>query len=174
MLVRPYSPEDVDRLFEAGTASKGPGFTEWMPWCHANYSRQESDDFIKGRRSQWEEGREYSLGLFEQETGLLLGGTGINQINPIHQFGNLGYWIRRDRWGRGLVQLAISAACHLAFKHLHLWRVEILVAAQNHNSIRAAEKSGATREGLLRKRLLIGAFHHDAVLFSFVRENVTK
>jgi hypothetical protein len=44
--------------------------------------------------------------------------------------------------------------------------LEMLVATSNMRSLRAAEKFGATREGVLRRRLFLHGTHHDAVVFS--------
>jgi RimJ/RimL family protein N-acetyltransferase len=52
-----------------------------------------------------------------------------------------------------------------------LCRIEIAVAVENFASRKTAEKSGATREGILRQLLSIGGRQHDAVMFSFVRED---
>jgi RimJ/RimL family protein N-acetyltransferase len=52
---------------------------------------------------------------------------------------------------------------------LEINRIEILVAVGNIPSQKTAEKAGATREGILRKRLKIGNEIHDAVIYSFVK-----
>ncbi len=50
-------------------------------------------------------------------------------------------------------------------------RIEIVVATDNHPSQRAAEKTGALREGVARKRLLLQSQPHDAVIYSLVAED---
>jgi RimJ/RimL family protein N-acetyltransferase len=56
-----------------------------------------------------------------------------------------------------------------AFQHTGLVRLELLIAAGNSASHRVAEKSGATREGMLRHRLLLHGARHDATMFSFIK-----
>jgi len=51
---------------------------------------------------------------------------------------------------------------------LNMNRIEIVVAEHNRSSLRVAEKLGATREGLLRKRLVVRDNVYDAVMFSLV------
>jgi len=46
-----------------------------------------------------------------------------------------------------------------------------LAATGNHASQRVAEKAGAVREGVLRKRLLVKGQTQDAVLYSLVAED---
>jgi RimJ/RimL family protein N-acetyltransferase len=59
-----------------------------------------------------------------------------------------------------------------AFTQLGLRRIEIVAAVGNVPSQRVAEKAGASREGVLRNRLLINGESLDAVLFSLVPEDV--
>ncbi len=47
-------------------------------------------------------------------------------------------------------------------------RIEILAAVGNKRSQRVAQKLGASREGLLRNRLVIHGQAHDAVVFSLI------
>ena len=93
---------------------------------------------------------------------------GINQLHPVHQFANLGYWVRSSCTGHGIAVAAVRLCAQFGFAELHLKRLEILTAAGNVRSQRVAEKAGATREGVLRQRLNIGDVWHDAVLFSLL------
>jgi hypothetical protein len=47
-------------------------------------------------------------------------------------------------------------------------RIEIVVATDNHKSQKVAEKVGAVREGVLRRRLMVRQNIYDAVMFSLV------
>jgi len=98
----------------------------------------------------------------------------LNFINRVHQFGNLGYWVRTSATGRGVASRASRLVARFAFAELGLHRIEILAAVPNIASQRVAEKIGAVREGVLRKRLLIRGEPQDAVMFSLVREDLTK
>ena len=93
---------------------------------------------------------------------------GINFINRVHQMGNLGYWVRTSAAGHGVATTATRMAGRFAFEQLGLRRIEIVAAVGHVPSQRVAEKAGATREGVLRNRLLINSESLDAVLFSLV------
>ena len=88
-----------------------------------------------------------------------------------HKFYNLGYWVRASRRNQGIISKAARLLAKIAFEDLPVNRVEIITAVENIPSQKAAEKSGATREGVLRKRLVISGKLHDAVIFSFIRED---
>ena len=166
-----YESDFAPLLFEAAIESRGGEFTRWMPWCHENYSMAESESFIKHSIESWENKTEFNFGIFETETGEFLGGIGLNQPNKDHKFYNLGYGIRVSKQNRGIVSNAVRLLAKTAFEDLPINRIEILTAVENTASQKAAEKAGAVREGVLRKRLVIGDRIHNAVIFSFVRED---
>jgi RimJ/RimL family protein N-acetyltransferase len=89
--------------------------------------------------------------------------------HPDYQLANLGYWVRTSQVGRGVATQAVQLLARWAFSHTDLVRLEIVVAAGNETSQRVAEKAGAAREGLLRKRLQPHRRWHDALLYSITR-----
>src|SRR6266446_5254318 len=171
ILIRPFREEDAGALYEAVRESISE-VSPWLPWCHQNYSIEETREFISSREIASQGGEWYSFGIFEADGGRLLGGVGINFINRVHQMANLGYWVRTSAAGRGVATAATRLAARFGFEQLGLHRIEIVAAVDNVASQRVAEKAGAKREGILRKRLLINGTPHDAVLFSLVREDL--
>src|SRR5262249_1277508 len=110
----------------------------------------------------------YSFGIFDHDQGGLLGGVGLNFIKRVHQMANLGYWVRTSATGRGVATQAVQLAARFGFEQLGLHRIEIVTAVGNVASQRVAEKAGAVRAGVARKRLLIRGASEDAVLFSLI------
>jgi RimJ/RimL family protein N-acetyltransferase len=166
--IRRYEVEEIPALYEAARESAGESFTWWMPWCHADYTLEESSQFVLSRDEAWSKGKEFDFAIFDVDTGAFLGGVGLNQINRQHGFANLGYWIRASSMGHGVASAAALLAARFAFQELGLNRVEIVIATENIRSRRVAEKTGAKWEGVLRGRLIIGGRLHDAVMYSIV------
>lgn len=171
ILIRPYRAEDTSALYAAVRESIKE-VSAWMGWCHPDYAIEESSAFILSRAEAWSNDREYTFGIFEAETEKYLGGTGLNFVNRVHNCANLGYWVRSSCTGRGVASSAARLMARYGLEHLGFQRIEILAAVGNHASQRAAEKSGAVREAVLRKRLLIKDQPLDAVLYSFVAEDM--
>jgi RimJ/RimL family protein N-acetyltransferase len=169
LLIRPYRAGDATALYEAVRESISE-VSPWLPWCHEDYSIEESREFIGSRELASQGGEWYSFGIFATDGGRFLGGVGINFINRVHQMANLGYWVRTSAAGRGVATTATRMAARFGFEQLGLQRIEIVAAVDNVPSQRVAEKAGARREGVLRKRLLIRGESLDAVLFSLVPE----
>ena len=171
LLLRPFREGDASALYEAVRESISE-VSPWLPWCHENYSIQESREFIGSRELASQGGEWYSFGIFETHGGKFQGGVGINFINRVHQMANLGYWVRTGAAGRGIATRATRLAARFGFEQLGLRRIEIVAAVGNVPSQRVAEKVGARREGVLRNRLLIRGESLDAVLFSLVPEDL--
>ena len=94
---------------------------------------------------------------------------GSNQVNRLHRFGNLGYWVRTSATGRGVAREAIRQLANFAFQNTELVRLEVVCAVGNIRSQRDAGGAGALREGVLRRRLMLHGKPVDAVMYSFVR-----
>lgn len=163
--IRRSSVGDARRVVEAVRASAAE-LTRWMPWAHAGYSLEDSRMWLDLCREGWEKGTQYSFAAFDVVTGELVGDCSISQINRMHGFANLGYWVRSSATGQGLASTLARRVARFGIEELALNRLEILTALDNLASQRVAEKAGATREGVLRSRLVMRDEVWDAVLFS--------
>ena len=145
---------DVPCLCEAARESSAE-VSIWLPWCHGDYSMEESLEWILRSGKQWDEEREFHFGIFDSPSGALLGGVGLNEFRPEHRLANLGYWVRTAWTGRGVATAAARLAAQFGFEELLLDRIEILAASGNIRSQQVARKLGARNEGVLRNRLVI-------------------
>lgn len=166
-LFRPFDDGDAPLFVEAVRESDAT-VGRWMSWAHSGYV--ESDALVwfarcaQGRAS----GASHEFGIFDAESGTLVGGCGLNQFNAVNGFCNLGYWVRETRQRRGAALASIQALTRFAFEELGLGRVEIVVAAGNCPSLAVATKAGALRECLARNRLKVHGRFTDAYVFSLV------
>jgi ribosomal-protein-serine acetyltransferase len=173
LLIRPLRAEDSNALYEAVRESIAE-VSQWLPWCGPNYRIEDSYAFVMSREDAWRNEDEYSFAVCDAKTGMFLGGVGLNQVNRIYRFANLGYWVRSSCAGRGVASTAARLTARFGLEELGLQRIEILAATGNKASQRAAEKAGAVREGVLRKRLLINGESQDAVVYSLVAEDFVE
>lgn len=161
--VRLVTVDDTDAMYDAVTSSIAEIYP-WMEWCHPEYSRDESRQWLVFQEEQQRNGIEYACAIIDNASGQLLGTVGINQINRLHRFANLGYWVRTSATRRGIATAATCLLATFGLTELELERVEIVAAVDNHASRRVAERSGALLEGILRKRLRIHGRSHDAAM----------
>lgn len=178
--LKAYEESFIPMLYEAATeASRDPEFLRWMPWCHENYTIEESREFVektvanwRAAKDAWRDHMQFGYGIFDSRTGTYIGGTGLNRPDKTHRLFNLGYWIRPAAQKLGAASAATRLLARAAFEDLpELNRIEIAASVENIASLKTAEKAGAHREGVLRNRLVIGGKPHDAVMFSFIRDD---
>lgn len=169
--VRRYDLVDIPLLFEAARESV-LALSPWLPWCHADYSMEESLEWIVRCRQLWDQGQEYHYGVFDAKTDAFLGGVGLNQLDRLQRRANLGYWVRTSRSRCGVATAAARLAARTAFADLDLDAISILVAVNNRYSQRVAEKLGARRQRVLPNQLVVRGQPQDAVLFSLTAEDL--
>lgn len=172
ILIRPFQAADIEPFFQAARESINE-LSPWLPWCHANYAIEETREFFLSVEQWWQDETQFVFGIFDSSSGVVRGGAGLNQIDRRHQVGNLGYWVRTGAAGRGVATTAARLVARFGFAEAGLRRIEVLAAVGNTASQRVAEKLGALREGVLRRRLLLQGQSHDAVIYSLVAEDLT-
>ena len=165
--IRPYRSGDESAAFEAASESVRRVYP-FLPWCRPGYTFQESAAWVGAQTAAFAAGTQYEF-VIEGVDGRFLGGCGINQIDTVNRRANVGYWVRTSAMRKGVATAAVRRVVAWAFANTDLGRLEIVVSTRNAASLRVAEKVGAVREGVLRRRLLLHGRPHDAVMFSFVR-----
>ncbi len=165
--IRRYCADDIPSLFEAARESTNE-MLAWLSWCHPNYTVEESRSFVLSSETAWNEKTRFAFAVLDVNSGLFLGGVGLNSLNRKDNFANLGYWVRSSQTGRGVATAATLLAAEFGFEDLGLNRIEILTAIGNVASRRVAEKAGAKQEGILRNRLLFHNRPQHAVMYSLI------
>lgn len=81
----------------------------------------------------------------------------------------IGFWLGRMYWGRGIMSEAVRAVTQLAFDQYRLVRVDAGVFEWNPASMRVLEKAGYVREGVRRKGAIKAGRIIDLVIYASVR-----
>jgi RimJ/RimL family protein N-acetyltransferase len=82
------------------------------------------------------------------------------------QTAEVGYWLGREYWGRGIMVEALRATTQYAFETLGLVRVFALPFATTTRSARVLEKAGYVREGLMRRSAVKEGVILDQLLYA--------
>jgi len=82
----------------------------------------------------------------------------------------IGFALGRAHWGSGYMNEALTALLDFAFEGLDLHRIEADVDPRNAASIRALERLGFQREGLLRERWQVGGEIADSLFLGLLRD----
>lgn len=84
----------------------------------------------------------------------------------------IGYWLARDYWGRGIMTDAVKAYVNYAFEELGLLKLIAHVFEVNIGSARVLEKAGFKLEGRLRKHFRKDGVLYDARIYGVLKEDV--
>lgn len=165
--LRPPRAADASELHAAVRESL-PELRPWMAWAHPKYSEVDAMEWVRRAARAFSEGQEFHFVVREVESDAVLGVVGLNGIDRLNRWANLGYWVRSPRAGCGFVTRSARLVSAFGLGELGLGRLEILAAIGNTPSQAVAERAGAIREGVLRRRLRVGDQIQDAVVFSIV------
>lgn len=99
--------------------------------------------------------------------GQVVGGISLNFGDDVyHRMGELGYWVGKAYWGRGIASEAVRQICARAFRETEIIRIEAEVLTNNPGSIRVLEKNYFIREGYFCQRVCKNDVLLDSVLFA--------
>jgi [ribosomal protein S5]-alanine N-acetyltransferase len=116
----------------------------------------------QGRSTHW---------AIRNEDAYLIGASGLSglQVGKSH-LAEIGYWLAKPYWGRGIMTAVVRRACELAFTEFGLAKIMAHVYAENVASAKVLEKCGFQQEGYLRKHFLKDGKYLDARLFALLKE----
>jgi len=144
LLLRPGFPEDAPALATAMSDAAIARNLAVVPWP---YSLRDAEAFLASPRDPILP----SLLIFERGAGApqLVGSCGLGR-RPSGAV-EMGYWIARSHWGRGLATEACTALIDIA-RTLGLARLEASHFVDNPASARVLEKLGFESTGLIAPR----------------------
>ena len=171
ILLRPYRLSDAEPVYEAVRESL-PELSVWLPWAHLDYSIEESRTWIALCAEMWAKGTEFNFAIFGKQNDTFLGGCGLNQVDLANHFANLGYWVRSKRTGKGIATAAALLVARFGFDKLGLNRIEIGAATRNSASLRVAEKIGANRQGIQKRKMAFRDKVYDRQVFSLTPKDL--
>jgi RimJ/RimL family protein N-acetyltransferase len=104
--------------------------------------------------------------------GEVVGGIGLELQTDVHaRSAEIGYWLGRSHWGRGLATEAVRGLTLYGFAAFGLCRIFACVFEWNPASRRVLEKAGYTLEGRLRKAVVKDGELLDSYLYAIVQED---
>jgi ribosomal-protein-alanine N-acetyltransferase len=161
LALRPPEPRDADALFELGRDPDVVRFFSWGPYRE----RDEAAAFIERVRSE----RPYEL-LIVDAADQPIGLTGLTEVSERDGRAVVGTWLGRKHWGTGANRESKALILHFAFEQLGLGRVSAYAHPDNVRSLRALERIGFRREGVLRGWHVHRGERRDVVILGLLRE----
>ncbi|MDH3205786.1 MAG: GNAT family N-acetyltransferase [Gemmatimonadota bacterium] len=163
--------EDDAPLLRAAIDGSLEHLRRWMPWAlNEPSSMDETRERLRGNKAKFEEGQDFTYGIFSRDEVEVVGGSGLHP--RIGKGGlEIGYWIRADRTGRGLATETAKALTEIGMRASGVSRLQIMCDPENAASRRVPEKLGYS---LIETR--VGDTHtpdgglRDTAVFELLRE----
>lgn len=162
-VLRRWRMDDLESLLRhADDAEVERGLSDRFP--HP-YTRADGEAFLAGEVVDLRDP------VFAIEVdGEACGGIGLRPGAGERRIGaELGYWLGRRHWGRGLMTRIVGLFAPLAMDALELRRLQAIVLDFNIASARVLQKNGFVEEGVMRHALLKYGQVHDLRLFARTR-----
>ena len=132
------------------------------------YTRPDADNFIRDCLER--EGRD------QLSRTVVIGGQAVGCItvtrgqDVYRRCGELGYWLGRPFWGRGVMTAAVRQICREAFAAFDLVRIRAEVYAPNKASQVVLEKAGFALEGVRHRGIYKNGQLLDSCLYALLKE----
>jgi RimJ/RimL family protein N-acetyltransferase len=121
--------------------------------------------FLRLSRKNWDAGKSYNFSILVED--ILVGGIGFFFHSAREYVVEIGYFISKDYWGKGIAAKSVQLVEDFISQKLpQISRIEIVMAVENKASEKVAKKAGYEKEGTMKKALKIFGKYHDAHLYA--------
>ncbi|MFD2171635.1 GNAT family N-acetyltransferase [Tumebacillus lipolyticus] len=130
---------------------------------------EQVEPIIEKNLQTYAEDRGIRWAITFREEDRLIGTIGYHHIDRAWFRSEIAYELNRSLWGKGVMREALLAVLPYGFDQMNLNRIEGLVSPENVGSLRLLEKSGFTKEGVLKEYMYFGGRFHDAVVYALLK-----
>lgn len=103
-------------------------------------------------------------------TGEVDGVIGLDPKNDVYRKTALiGYWLKEELWGSGIMPEAVKLVTQYAFEHLDFIRLQAGIFGKNPRSMRVLEKAGYQKEGVCRNAIIKNGEVMDEHIYAILK-----
>ena len=147
LVLRKPRLDDTDAVFSRYASDVE--VSRYLAW-QLHRSPDVTRSFLEFSDSEWDRWPGGPYLIESRGDGRLLGGTGFSFETPYRA--STGYVLARDAWGKGYATEAVQAIVQIS-QTLGLARLYAICHIDHDRSARVLERSGFTKEGVLRNYL---------------------
>ncbi len=151
LVIRCWQPGDAAAMKEALDTSL-EHIRPWLPFAKDEpQTLEQKVELIRHFRGNFDRDKDYTMGIFDAEDKLCLGGCGLHTRIGKGAL-EIGYWIRASHINQGLATEMAAALTRAAFDFHGVDRVEIHCDPLNERSAAVPRKLGYLHEATLKNR----------------------
>lgn len=154
LLLRKFTDSDLENVFH------GLSNPDIIKYYGVSYDSLEA---TRAQLSFFEELEKKGTGIWwaicSPDNTIFYGAGGLNNLIAAHKKAEIGFWLLKEHWGKGIMREAMPLITEYGFSKLQLHRIEGIVESENMACKRAIGKLGFEYEGTMREcEIKNGAF----------------
>ena len=170
LVLRPIEMSDSIAFFDIFS-----DFQTLQYWGRKPVRTHEEAEALIQKELDWaKSGTCVNWGIALADSNLLIGKITLFQFDEQNRRAEVGYVLDRGYRDQGYMTEALTSVLAYAFDVLNLRRLEADTDPENSASLALLEKFGFQREGLFRKRWLVGGKWADRVMLGLLREDLLQ
>ncbi|MEM0993002.1 MAG: GNAT family protein [Bacteroidota bacterium] len=139
---------------------------KWLSWVAHSTEVKHTYNFIGESLKYLEGGQRLPTFIFYRQQ--FAGSIGFVRINKAHRKGEIGYWLKADLQGKGIMTKACRTIIQHAFEELQLHRIEIRALSENLPSRAIPERLGFQQEAILRQDIFQNEKFNDTIIYGLL------
>jgi ribosomal-protein-alanine N-acetyltransferase len=164
LILRPLHMDDAAGLLALYAIPEVTEFTDIPTMQEEGEARR----WIEGLNSMRRAGQGLRWGVFDRESGGLIGTCGFHHWDQSRRRAEISYDLSPRWWGQGYMREALQAVLQFGFDRLNLHRIEALVDPRDTRSQNLLYGLGFKLEGVLRDHDLIKGRFQDDMVFALL------
>lgn len=164
IVLRQVNPEqDCEKYFEI--YSDADALKYYLGYGKPPANLEQAKKIIQNQINAFEKCREYNWTIADRNTDEVLGRIILSDLQNNNTAANIGYFLDRKYWNKGIMTECVRAVVKFGFESLELERIFTSVEPNNIASIKVLEKNGFTKEGHLRHCFPLNDGLHDCLIY---------
>jgi len=166
LMLRTFQPDDAPALFRAVDESR-QHLRKWMRWVDVTTKQEHILQFIQRTVQQQHNQTALELGIVHNHH--LIGGIGMHDWDHNLKKAQLGYWIRKEYEGQGIINKCLVRFIDFLFEKPGLNKIEIHFMTGNKRSAAVAQRLGFRVEGIIRQSYLMNGKLEDLAITGLLK-----
>lgn len=155
LTVRPYQPGDGKAFFSL-LQGNYEHLKEHVDEVTEITTEEQAEIKAREHAAEWVSRTRFVMTVWEKGVQALVGQIWIEPTNWDVPLFEIGWFLSKDREGKGMMTEAVRRCLTFLFEDLHAHKVHVRARETNVRSARVAERCGFVREGLLRDNARTG------------------